>query len=257
VALVLLTPQFVRTVLFYFPEPFPDYASFEMSGMLMPLPMKLHSPPEEVHAVREFLEHALADRPGRVVIEDYTLSEYLAATSDLPILGGIPQRPIPHADAHLFRLQEEGNLPPEQLSAYLERFAVRYVVIRNIRRDLEKKRYQLLKLVRTEGPFRIYEACKEPSFFLRGEGRIVQQRLNSIEVDSARGDPETGDLVLRFHWAETLACRPDCSIEREDIHGARVGFIRVEDPPPRFEIYNSYRRLHPRWSGERQALPDL
>ncbi len=256
VALVMVVPQFVRTVIFYFPEPLPGYASFENTGMPMPLPMKLHNPPPEAHTVREFLEKALPERPGRVVVEDYPLSEYLAATSDLPILGGIPQRPIPHADAHLFRLDEEGNLPPEQLAAYFERYAVRFIVIRNIRRQLERS-YQALTLVRTEGPFRIYEANAQPSYFMRGEGRIAGQKFNSIEVDSARGDPETGDLVLRFHWAETLACSPDCRVEREEVPGARVGFIRIVDPPPSFEITNSYRRLHPRWEGERRALPDL
>ena len=171
---------------------FPYYASFENSGMPLPLPMKLHYPPEEAHAVREYLEHALADRPGRVVIEDYTLSEYLAATSDLPILGGIRQRPVPHADAHLFRLQKKAtflpnNLPPTSSVSPCGTWSSGISDANWRGTDIS-----LLRLVRTEGPFRIYETSGEPSFFLRGEGRIVRQKLNSIEVDSARGDHRDG-----------------------------------------------------------------
>jgi hypothetical protein len=49
------------------------------------------------------------------------------------------------------------------------------------------------------------------------------------------------EVVLRFHYLETLRCRPDCRVERFPVAGDRVGFIRVPDPRPELEIYNSYR----------------
>jgi hypothetical protein len=53
--------------------------------------------------------------------------------------------------------------------------------------------------------------------------------------------------VIRFHWMESLRCRPGCTAERYRVKGDRVGFIRVRNPPRRFEIYNSYRFEGPRW----------
>jgi hypothetical protein len=64
----------------------------------------------------------------------------------------------------------------------------------------------------------------------------VSQALNRIVVDDARGD----EIVLRFHWAPTLRCRPGCTVERLADPADRAGFLRVVKPPPRFEIYNSY-----------------
>ena len=49
------------------------------------------------------------------------------------------------------------------------------------------------------------------------------------------------DVVLRYHWMETLRCSPDCTIVREPVEGDRVGFMRVPAPHPRdFVIENSY-----------------
>ena len=48
------------------------------------------------------------------------------------------------------------------------------------------------------------------------------------------------EVVLRFHWMESLRCRPGCKVERFVDPADRVGFIRIPNPPPRFEIYNQY-----------------
>ena len=67
-------------------------------------------------------------------------------------------------------------------------------------------------------------------------GRIAKQAFNRISITEAHGD----DIVIRFHWMETLRCRHDCVVHRLKIPGDRVGFIRVHKPPRHFEIYNSY-----------------
>jgi hypothetical protein len=65
----------------------------------------------------------------------------------------------------------------------------------------------------------------------------VRQALNQIAVDEAAGD----EVVLRFHWMETLACSPGCAIERVPVPGDPMGFIRVRKPPRAFVVHNSYR----------------
>jgi hypothetical protein len=133
------------------------------------------------------------------------------------------------------RHDPEGMLKPEGLKNYLERYAVGWVVVDGEFGPLDVRR-DLLQPAESVGGFRIYRARAEPSYAARGNARISSQSLNSINVTDVTG-PE---LVLRFHWMETLRCRPGCTIERAPEPFDRVGFVRVRNPPPAFEIYNGY-----------------
>lgn len=248
-ALLLVVPRLVRNVLYYFPDILPPnqvkspgigprpVKPSALAGMGEPRPSfyQHHGTPALARQVRQWLVDNLQGK-GRVVVQEFMMGEYLAATSNLPILGGLRQRSLHHGDAHLFRLHEDGDLPGDALKEYLERYAVRYVVVTAIKRNLEWRK-DLLKFVKLIGPIRIYQTLIEPSYFLEGRGRIARQELNRIVVTDAKG-PE---VVIRFHWMETLRCKPDCRVQRHHVKGDRVGFIRIADPPPRFEIFNSYR----------------
>jgi hypothetical protein len=246
VAALLVAPRFVRNVLYYMPRVVPQDKQLGAnppkrwffglrrvaeSGLY---PMHNIAAPERTQHVRQWLEKNLNGK-GRVLVQEYMLGEYLAATSDLPILGGLIQRSFPHGDAHLFRHSREGDLPGDLLKDYLERYAVRYVVVSELVRKLEWRK-DLLTFRQFIGPIRIYETKISPSYFLKGKGRIEKQAFNKIEVEDAEGD----EVVIRFHWMETLRCRPECKVERYRIPGDRVGFIQVKNPPRKFEIYNSY-----------------
>jgi len=257
-ALLLIVPRFVHNVLFYFPSVLPERPPPKplekpkptaLAGFVdhSPFPLLHHAPPAVAREVRAWLEQNLKPSDGRVAVQQFMLGEYLAASSSLPMLSGIEQRSIYHGDAYLFRLNEEGVLPGKQLLDYLERYAVKYVVVTQVLPKLEWRKDALVfrKLV---GAIRIYETRIRPSYFMRGTGRVVHQELNRIVVEDAAG-PE---VVLRFHWLETLRCRPGCQIEQFDVKGDRVGFIRIKSPPRRFEIYNSYRFDGPRWRPPRQ-----
>lgn len=252
-ALLLIAPRFVHTALFYFPEALPKQPPPQpmekprpsaLAGFVEhdPFPLKHHAPPEVTKQVRAWLEQHMSPGAGRVAVQQFMLGEYLAATSRLPMLSGIEQRSIYHGDAYLFRLDEDGALPGKELIDYFQRYAVKYVVVTQVKPKLEWRKDVLIfrKLI---GLVRIYETAITPSYFLKGSGRVTRQELNRIVVEDARGD----EVVLRFHWLETLRCRPGCRIEQHDVPGDRVGFIRVKNPPPRFEIYNSYRFDGPRW----------
>ena len=64
----------------------------------------------------------------------------------------------------------------------------------------------------------------------------VRATLNHLDVRGTAG----GSMVLKYHWLETLRCRPGCRLRRVTVPGDRVGFIGVENAPPDFEIYNGY-----------------
>jgi hypothetical protein len=251
-ALLLIVPRFVHNALYYFPELLPEVPKPKplqkrqpnaLVGFVenRPYAFKHNNPPKVVEELRDWLRLHLKGQ-GRVLVQQFMLGEHLAAISDLPLLSGIEQRGIYHGDAYLFRINEDGFLPGKALNRYLERYAVRFVLVTDVKPRLEWRK-DVLKLRRMIGPVRIYETKIKPSYFLRGQGRITKQGFNRIVVDDARGP----DLVLRFHWFEGLRCRPGCQLEQFDLQGDRVGFIRVKNPPRRFEIYNSYRFDGPRW----------
>jgi hypothetical protein len=112
---------------------------------------------------------------------------------------------------------------------------VGFLIVSGDHGPLDAQRDLLEPIVVLKG-YRIYRVRAEPSYFAAGSGRVVEQRLNHLKVDGASG----GDVVLRFHWMETLRCRPDCRVLREPTPGDRVGFIRVPSAPASFEIYQSY-----------------
>jgi hypothetical protein len=225
-AILLVVPRFVWTVHFYFTNPTHDPSR--------PWPTRLESANEAAREVRGWLVANHGGR-GRVVVQHWVLDEYLAGATSLPLLGGIEQRNIQQADAHLFRRAKDGALPTPELRQYLETYAVGWLVIGGPRIQLEDQ-HDLLQLAAIVSGHRMYRTRAEPSWLMRGSGQVVEQGLNSVKVEGASGD----DVVLRFHWLESLACRPACRVERYPVAGDRVGFIRIPSPPPAFEIYNAY-----------------
>ena len=245
-AVFAIAPRFVRTVMHYVPDLIPkqtvrtglDLETSPLVGLDEPKPFAMrHTSAAPGHVkVRDWL---LANHHGRgrIVVSEWMLGEYLVVATHLPILGGIPERNVPHVDANLFRRNPIGALPEAELARYFRDYAVGFVIISGDHGPLDARRQLLEPMVVLSG-YRIYRVREEPSYFARGEGRVVEQRLNHLKVADASG----GDVVLRFHWMETFGCRPGCRVEREAIPGDRVGFIRVPSAPQSFEIFQDYAK---------------
>jgi hypothetical protein len=239
-AALLILPRFGRTVIYFLPDLLPTHHN-SVVAMNEPKPFssRLFSANVEARDLRDWLL-AHAQGQGRIAVRGaqpshWVLAEYLAATTRLPILGGLEHRNIHHADAHLFRRYRAGNPPGEELQRFFETYAVGWVVLGGEYGSLDY-RQEYMELVATVAEHRIYRVRKPPSYFMRGSGRVSEQAMNRVKVEGAGGD----DVVLRFHWFEPLACRPNCTVERFTVDGDRVGFIRVPNPPSNFEIYVKY-----------------
>jgi hypothetical protein len=242
--LVLIVPRFARNVVYYVPELLPervvrskrDLSTSPLVGLTesYPLVQRHGGVPESYAAVRNWLAQNHGGR-GRVIVTEWVLAEYLATATTVPILGGIKERNVPHVDAHLFRSDAANALAGPKLDEFLERYAVGFAIVTGDFGILDSRR-DILIPARAVAGHRIYRTRSEPSYFARGQGRIVRQDLNLVEVADTQGE----DIIVRFHWMETLRCRPDCALERSAVRGDRVGFIRVQKPPLRFQIYNSY-----------------
>ncbi|MBN1771959.1 MAG: hypothetical protein JXB32_11890 [Deltaproteobacteria bacterium] len=248
--LFVAVPRLARDVLYFVPDaiprqtrplpaPPPDVNGGIYFGTIRwpePFDFRLH--PRAAADFRDVAAFVSAadDGQGRWLVEWWMLGEHLTWNTDAQILGGFLEINLAHSDANLFR-RYAGKAPPtdEELRAYLEQYNVRWVILSNPIPRLES-RTDLLQLVTTIFRQRVYRV-RDPSHFIVGGGPgEVRARLNRIAVRGSAG----GNLVLRYHWMETLRCRPDCSVRRVTVPGDRVGFVGVEHAPPDFEIYNSY-----------------
>ncbi|MEM9452835.1 MAG: hypothetical protein AAGF11_01565 [Myxococcota bacterium] len=184
------------------------------------------------------------DGTARFVVENWHVGEQLSWKTHAQILGGFTWRNLEHSWANLFRRHPQGITTPEALRRYLQTYAARWVIISTSARDSPWwDQSPVLEKVTEISHFRIYRAREPVSLLAEGRGRVTASTNRLLVTGS---DPQ-GDVVLRYHWLETLACGPNCQIEREliDEHD-RIGFIRVPAPHPAdFEIRNMYRRMAP------------
>ncbi|HEX4338978.1 MAG TPA: hypothetical protein VH062_23890 [Polyangiaceae bacterium] len=226
---LLPTHEHARTA--FRPGPFASGSSEEREPLFMG-----HSPPPEEYARVARSVSAITGDHGRVASLDWVLGEYLATFAHLATLGGIAERNVPHVAAHPLRHDLSAHVFGEDpVSAYLFEYAVAAVVTRNDAPAFDT-RIDLLEKVESVGPFSVYRVRSPSSYVSEGRGRLIAQESNSLRVEAASETP----LVLRFHFMESLKCRPDCAIFRAPAERDPVGFIGVRNAPRAFEIYNAY-----------------
>lgn len=86
--------------------------------------------------------------------------------------------------------------------------------------------------------FSVYRVNIDHSYFLKGGGR-VQADYNLLELKDIIA--EEGEVVLKYHWLETLRAKPPITMVSDPVKGDPAGFIKVVSPPGEFKIYNSYQ----------------
>jgi hypothetical protein len=245
VALVAL-PYLARDVLYFMPvlmpgtpvpearKPVGERMGVEAATQKTGPPFRRWYAPDDLGKVALWLDRNY--KGGRILVENPTLGEYLARATDAPILGGFQMRNMQHSAAFLFRRHPDGDVTHSDLERYLSDYAVSLVIMTRKIPEFEFKD-DLLEPEKWIPPHRIYSSRVPWSYFETGAGEVYAS-MNRIEVKAS--DPRV-DVVLRFHWLETLVCAPDCTIERKDAAGDPVGFIKVSAPHPAdFVIENGY-----------------
>jgi hypothetical protein len=248
-AAALVVPALARTVLGYMPTLLPARASAEpartayrpgprtgISNQEPPLgKLALAGPEPEYVALGEYVKAHFTAGDGRIASFDWVLGEYLPVFAGLPALGGIPQRNVPHVAAHPLRFDFTPTADePDPFRRYLTEFSVAAVVTSGDLTPVDL-RLDLLRHEADFGPLRLYRVLAPSGYFGAGRGAIVSQDLNTIQVTGA-----DADVTLRFHFLETLRCRPDCSVQRVAAFRDDAGFIRVRGRGGDFEIFNAY-----------------
>ena len=174
---------------------------------------------------------------GRWLVHDQVLGEYLMARTKAQLIGGFLVRNLEHSDANWFRRAGDPPYDSAELRAYLETYAVRWVVVAKTElHPFWDQHPELLSRAGFADQMIVYRV-NVPTPLLDGRGQ-VRATTNAIQVSES--DPNA-DLLLRYHWLETLTCAPDCAIERASLEHDRVGFIRVPAPhPAAFTVSNTY-----------------
>lgn len=247
--LLLVSGGLARDMLYFFPRALPDphlskVDLVEVKSVNPNVPgvekrqMEFRHAPtfEDYAAVADWINEN-DDGHGRVLVQAWVLGEHLGWSTDSQILGGFRFRGIDHSDANLFHRLDCGEVNDEELASYLEDYAVKWMIISGPPHPLEKK-VNFFKQVGFFPPIhRLYQTTMPLSYFAKGGGN-AKATLNRIEVS---GTIPSEDVVLRFHWLETLACAPSCSAVKEPMEHDAVGFIRVPAPHPAdFVIENEY-----------------
>ena len=179
---------------------------------------------------------ATDDGRRRFLVELGHVGEHLGWATEAAIMGGFTYRNEAHALSNLFRRYERGATSAAELRRYLEAYAIGWVIVTPDAPWLAALP-EVVARERSFGAHVVYRV-RAPSELVAAGGGEARGRTNAIEV---RGSDPGADLVLRFHWLETLACEPGCAAQREPAGEDPVGFIRVPAPHPAdLRIVNTY-----------------
>jgi hypothetical protein len=242
---VLATLHLARDVLYFFVASLPKQPTMDIGyevplnplGHLLTPDYRYEGQPEWEGLIEWVTKHD--DGQGRWLVQEQVLGEYLMARTKAQLIGGFMVRNIEHSDGNWFR--RSGLNPPydpEALREYFNTYGIHWVIVQRAGMSPWWDEHpRLLSRAGAVDGMLIYMVVGRGKL-IEGKGR-VSASINRIEVRDTRPDQ---DLVLRYHWMETLRCVPDCRIEREPVPGDRVGFIRVPAPHGRdFVIENSYQ----------------
>jgi hypothetical protein len=242
---LIAIPHLAGDVLYFFPKRLAEPPALS-TGNKAPLSafgfqphedIRHYPPKRDMAKVAEWVK-AHDDRQGRFLVEWWVLAEFLLSTTDGQILGGFHEHNMQHAAANLFSKRHRGEKTHEHMVRYFEDYAIRWVILTYL--DLSDKPYRDdLEFVEQIGEHRIY-TTKVPVELVASGGGRVDWSMNRLDV--AGSEPQS-DVVLRYHWLETLGCEPGCRVEREPLDGDQVGFLRIPAPHPAdFSVVNRYKR---------------
>ena len=238
--MVFMLPRVVAPVLYFMPELCPPSAEIiaQWARNTRGIGMRdLFQPATGSSCPILDSEMALADyigeectEPGRILVQNWGIGEFLYWATDKPVVGGFPDRRLIHEAANFFNdLSHSRTRDHAEFADYLVQYNIRYIVITHSTNDLNRLA-DLLEFKNTIGPHRIFRTRHAADYFQRGSGEVTAG-LNRIEVTEAEADPGTEELTLRFHHMDTLRCRPDCLVSRAPLADDPAGFITVTGTP--------------------------
>ncbi|OGL42491.1 MAG: hypothetical protein A2042_09300 [Candidatus Schekmanbacteria bacterium GWA2_38_11] len=191
-------------------------------------------------------------RDGRILIEDSCWqSGHAYWGSHLPCIlplyaereyigGPLPQFFMKHHfaefhDAELFEKPIK-EITPEKLKEYFDLYNIKWIIcfISNSREYFDNLPGMVSMITKID-KFYIYAVKREPNFFVKGKGEI-SSGYNHLYLKNL----SKGDVIIKYHWLDTLKTKPERKVEKVDAMDDPIGFIKIHNPPREIEIYNAY-----------------
>ena len=212
----------------------------------MPSTGRLYSRmPEGILKLISFLR-TQTDRSGRILIQDSDPDHpgryYGAHTIFLPLYMEREQIGGPHylvpLKHHFAEFSDNiifgkpiSSLGRKEIEPYFDLYNIRWVVVlsasaRDWLREMNgyTKEIGKIKLSKTHKIY-IYEVLRKPDFFLKGSGMVTAD-YDRLEISGA----SKGEIILKYHWLETLKSEPEVKMEPVKLLDDPVPFIRINNP---------------------------
>jgi len=231
-------------VLYFFPGLIPRQTGRDPGGTELLSPTGTARPIDRRHARLPpggdsipawFAAHR--ELPGRVMVEPPVVGEHLASrVPGIEVLGGIRERCLDQGQSDFFRRDPDRRSSAAELAEHLERYAVRWVVLRSDR-PFPGAWAEVLR-PRARLPDGVICDVATPVSLLGGGAGLVRASTNELLVT---GTSPREDVVLRYHFLETLRCEPDCRLAPEPLPGGAAPQIRIPAPHPEaLRIFHAY-----------------
>lgn len=170
--------------------------------------------------------------PGRIY-DDAHVPGYLAMTTHREFIGG-PYVFMHHADFWDGKVfgKPISEFSIDAFSDQLRLYNIGWVVAQSTAAVAYLNQHHSLGLVAQHGQFKIFKVHQAHSYFLEGSGKVIQRRLNRIDLDDVEGDAVT----LKYHYAEGMVSNPPADLQPVMLPGDPEPFIRILVPPRRISI---------------------
>lgn len=181
------------------------------------------------------------DGSSRILFEDSKgrihdggrVAGYLALETNREFIGG--PYPFLHIasfwDGWAFGRELE-SMPIAEFAEYLNLYNVGWIVAHS---NASKKYVDALSNTETSATYRefkIYRVKQQPTFFLKGQGRVKERAHNRVVVTDVAGET----IVLKYHYHNRLRIEPHARVSPVKIPGDPIPFIGVASPPGEFAI---------------------
>ena len=91
-----------------------------------------------------------------------------------------------------------------------------------------------IKFEKRIGDFSVFKVNRNPTYFLKGDGKI-QAQYNTLTLDNVR--PVDGEIIIKYHWINSLELDGGGILQEEKVTRGSKGFIKVINPSSNFRIF--------------------
>jgi hypothetical protein len=122
----------------------------------------------------------------------------------------------------------------EEIERLFELYNISYIIAWS---DSSLKKFfslpDFIKFQKRIGDFYVFKVNRNPTFFLKGDGKLKAQ-YNSLILNDVR--PVDGEIVLKYHWIRGLSLDSGGILQEEKVTPGSKGFIKVLNPSRNFRI---------------------